>query len=416
MNKAKPRPRIPLIAIVLISIVLLALVFAWGFGSAYYKVFPYSLASWTYAQLPDSAQIQSPVNRRNSEAARIAEELRTAEQQRRDVLTNGAARLADTIYIQIANDPSAIREEIMQRTIVPNEVIAVTELERDDPINFPINFRKLHSIPMGSTVYKATYYGMNAYGVLRRTTHANHSQCLFVYIQGHKGNPFNRSDHNALNEAVLVNGCDVLSLSMTGIGLNFGAASYPIGGEPFIMDKQLAQGHDRYQWFHDPLHPTLEPMSLVLSGNYHLIKSISEEYTDITMAGISGGGWYTVMLAALLPEIYQSFSIAGTWPKRFHEIQGHGADWEEIGSTFWQDLDYWHFYFLSLLDANNTQSRHLTLIYHNLDECCYSDPSASILGAAVDKLSIEGLSVQVIVRRSHSLDVDFLLGSMFGGQ
>ena len=54
----------------------------------------------------------------------------------------------------------------------------------------------------------------------------------------------------------------------------------------------------------------------MLSGNYYLIKKIinSSNYNEVVMIGISGGGWYATMLAAIMPEIDKSISFAGTIP------------------------------------------------------------------------------------------------------
>ena len=51
--------------------------------------------------------------------------------------------------------------------------------------------------------------------------------CLRIYVQGHGGNPFHYSYHNELLKFFLREGCDFLSMSMLGLGLNEGKFSYP---------------------------------------------------------------------------------------------------------------------------------------------------------------------------------------------
>ena len=54
------------------------------------------------------------------------------------------------------------------------------------------------------------------------------NNCLRIYIQGHEGSPFDFEYHNKILNNFLKDGCDVLSMSMLGIGQNIGKVFFPI--------------------------------------------------------------------------------------------------------------------------------------------------------------------------------------------
>ena len=88
------------------------------------------------------------------------------------------------------------------------------------------------------------------------------------------------------------------------------------------------------------------PLALMLSGNYYLIKKLENNYDEIIMMGVSGGGWHTTMFAALLPKIKKSYSFSGTLPKMFKLDKMTRTEWEDTYSKIYDEYDYWDFYFL----------------------------------------------------------------------
>ena len=75
-------------------------------------------------------------------------------------------------------------------------------------------------------VISVNYYGVNVNAILSKTNEKN-SECLRIYIQGHRGDPFDFKFHNEILNSSLEKGCDFLSFSMIGIGLNQGPSFYP---------------------------------------------------------------------------------------------------------------------------------------------------------------------------------------------
>ena len=66
--------------------------------------------------------------------------------------------------------------------------------------------------------------------------------------------------------------------------------------------------------------------------------------------GISGGGWYTVWLSALIPEIKFSLSYAGSLPIEYRKFEGISGDWEQQNSQIYNYVSYWELYKLMTIE------------------------------------------------------------------
>ena len=220
------------------------------------------------------------------------------------------------------------------------------------------------------------YYGVNYNAVVSTS---QKSSCLIIYIQGHGGDPFNFEYHNEIREKLVNNDCDFISLSMLGLGLNKGPAKFPGIRGDISLTSMGAKNHGNYSFFHDSTRPQLDPLSLFLFPYISLINHASEQsdYQKVILMGISGGGWYTTWLSALMPSINVSISVAGTLPIAYHyEYTPHG-DWEQLYSRLYQSVSYIELYQLMLLDEHGEYNRQAHLVYNSNDPCCFSNPAAS---------------------------------------
>ncbi len=152
-----------------------------------------------------------------------------------------------------------------------------------------------------------------------------------------------------------------------------------------------------------------QPLSLMLSGNYYLIKNIIQNYDEIVMIGISGGGWYTTIISSLIPEINKSFSFAGTIPFVFKTKIENIGDWEQYASSIWDLYDYWDFYFLSTLDSNGNLNRYHYQIYNINDDCCFRGKEVKLM-ENISKNIIRNDSLEFITLKhnGHKINTDFL--------
>ncbi|MBF0195082.1 MAG: hypothetical protein HQL71_11030 [Magnetococcales bacterium] len=204
-------------------------------------------------------------------------------------------------------------------------------------------------------VARVTYYGISHTGVLIRSSKSPQKK-LLVWLHGHERHTFKYSYFNRIVEQAADAGFDVLTLSMTDYGFNeFGTTTFPTHNG-LMGFKQ--KGHKFYSLFHDSKNPKLTGIAPMLSGNYHLIQNFIKNngYHSIVMAGLSGGGWSTTFLSAMMPEIKHSISFAGTTPLGFRTPVSMG-DYEQSFDRIYQKISYWDLYVLATMDTKGQSTR-----------------------------------------------------------
>lgn len=131
-------------------------------------------------------------------------------------------------------------------------------------------------------------------------------------------------------------------------------------------------GHNRL--FQDSLYAS--PLSLFFKP---LIASLNQlgrnNYSDIYMCGLSGGGWTTSVYPAMDSSISVSFPVAGSWPIPVRYAFYSGGDLEQYyPPVFSQLADYHELYTLSCL----APARKMMQINNRYDACCFDGPVAHI--------------------------------------
>ena len=282
--------------------------------------------------------------------------------------SNYDENLKESLYIEKRNPEELLnlRKEVIN-LIVPSKEISV---------NFNGDKNKVE--------VSTKYYGITNNAVL--TKNSQKSNCLRVYIQGHGGDPFNYSYHNKILNRTLERGCDILSMSMLGLGLNDGQASFPTNFGEIQLNTRQASEHGNYSFFYDEDNPHLDPLSLFLYPHMSIINETKNEYNykEIVIMGISGGGWYSVWLSALMPEIKTTISYAGTLPFAFRKSNKNTGDWEQVYSRLYKIINYIDLYQLMIIDDDGKKNRQAFLVYNNDDPCCFSDPYATALKKSID--------------------------------
>lgn len=82
------------------------------------------------------------------------------------------------------------------------------------------------------------------------------------------------------------------------------------------------------------------------------------------MVGISGWGWKTVILAALLLEVDTSISISWTIPSAYKHLKTNLlGDWEDVYSYLYKEISYFDIYQLMTLDSEG-KKRNAFLVYN----------------------------------------------------
>jgi hypothetical protein len=197
--------------------------------------------------------------------------------------------------------------------------------------------------------------------------------CLFIYHAGHghgfvaqEGDPYTKTifffpdGARKLLHRVAAVDCDLLLLSM------------PFSGENRNPDNPHSPTHDELGKIKpangSPLRYFVDPVVVALD---HL--TASRGYSRIAMAGLSGGGWTTTLVAAFEPRITHSYSVAGTLPNYLRK-GGDLGDWEQTGATeLWDQIDYLDLYLMGVAE----RSRRATHFWLRHDTCCFKADLAS---------------------------------------
>lgn len=196
-------------------------------------------------------------------------------------------------------------------------------------------------------------------------------------------------------ETLLQAGFAVIGLSMPLISPNSQPELTLSSGEviPLRMHEQLryiepARGH--------PVKYLLEPVIRIVN---HVEQRTS--HRRISMIGISGGGWTTVMVAALDPRVTVSVPVAGSFPVYLRALNERDwGDWEETLPEIHDRFGYLDLY---LLASSGCGRKQVQVFYEN-DPCCYAGTAATVYEEAVHGVSrILGGSFAVVIDSDYRL-------------
>ena len=316
----------------------------------------------------------------------------------------------DGRLMRVLDKAADFRSALKQRVVLPKEIVSLGKTEVS-PTNYEIIETK------GSHAHyeiKAQFYGIKVNGIIIKSER-DEPKCLDIYVQGHLGNPFDFDYHEKILDWSLSRGCDFLSLSMLGLGLNRGSAEFPRYDMSIKLPESSASEHVNYSFYRDIGFPRKDPLSLFLTGHYHIIDRVAGKYEKVSLMGISGGGWYAVWLAALIPDIDNSISYAGSLPLTYRFALDKTktrsfspGDWEQTHSSVYDDIGYWELYALMTLSSEGLQSREAFLVYNDSDPCCFADPFASDFKAKIDALSVNMPTVIVTENDKHNMRAELV--------
>ena len=298
-----------------------------------------------------------------------------------------------------------IRNLINKKYILDESQITYAKID-----NFKNNFDGFKHKPSNKyEIFSLNYYEINHFAILEKSK--KRTKKLLIYNQGHGGNPYDFSYFIEIKNKFLSEGYDVMSLTMTGLGYNKDKKiNFPNFNPEF--DASL---HKSYSTYYDPKFPNKKPLSLILSGNYFLIKKIINNnlYDEVIMVGFSGGGWYTTLISSLITEIDKSYSFAGTVPLLFRLFDTNYGDWEQIDSSIYEIVDYNSFYVLSTMDEIGNFTREHYQIYNDKDTCCFKNPAAKILKKIYKEINIKNFEILIVNNEKHTINTDYFFEKFF---
>jgi len=108
----------------------------------------------------------------------------------------------------------------------------------------------------------------------------------------------------------------------------------------------------------------LEP---IVVGINHFIHRFPD-YNDVSMLGLSGGGWTTALMAAIDTRIDLSIPVAGSYPLYLRELYQSEGDAEQSWPALYEDRASW--LDLYILGAHGPGRRQIQL-NSQFDSCCF---------------------------------------------
>ena len=207
-------------------------------------------------------------------------------------------------------------------------------------------------------------FGFRSYPYLFHPTESNGQ--FIVYHYGH-GAGFIAGIESI--RFFVKHGYSVMAFSMPLFGLNVPPESLDIPRigrvpafhrhEHFVLLEPFVEG-STVQFF-------IEPVVVGLNYAHHL------GFDDYFMIGLSGGGWTTVVSAAVDQRIRLSYPVAGSSPlyQRLDVLaDGRDTEWgdyEQWLPGVFPELNYFELYTLGVLGQN----RHQLAVYNQYDSCCF---------------------------------------------
>jgi hypothetical protein len=180
---------------------------------------------------------------------------------------------------------------------------------------------------------------------------------LVLYHAGHAA--FGQPDDRVV-DAFVERGYDVLVFDMPLVGVNSKPVVVDLPNGPVTISR-----HD-HMAFLDPMTPG-SPIRYFLEPVIVMLNEFEDVYDDITMIGVSGGGWTTTLAAAIDTRIDRSYPIAGTLPLAVHFAREDAwGDWEQTVPTLYAIADYVDLYVLGAHQRRQMQ------VLNEFDPCCFS--------------------------------------------
>lgn len=199
----------------------------------------------------------------------------------------------------------------------------------------------------------------------------------------------------------LQNGYDVLLFDMPGCGVNRAREHFHDSCTAYHDTLPVFDGSDKsfLRFFVTPV---------VLSLDYLLRSS---RFASIAMTGLSGGGWTTVLAAAVDLRIQFSFPVAGSLPLELRVYSFERGDSEQHSPSFYSRFSYLDLYLLGSA-SELIGPRSQLQIFFRFDPCCFAGDRATLYGSIVRQHSrrLNGdFDVRILDFAAHEFSYDSAL-------
>jgi hypothetical protein len=233
-----------------------------------------------------------------------------------------------------------------------------------------------------------------------------------VYGAGHSEFNVHEKDFEIrLFKIALQHGIDVLITSMPLVGLNLGYAPFTLttADGPATLDPRLLKGEQRHLVLEAVHTPESHYLRFFVDSPVLTTLAVAHAYDRVSYVGLSGGANTGLLSCALLGLLLRDcVLVAGVLP---HDIRLVApatdlGDSEQLSQSF-----YGRHSVMDLLGHLDKIGRSPTLIYNELDPCCFAFAAAT---AFKRKARESGLATKFVFTRSleHSFDPDLILGML----
>ncbi|HVL87931.1 MAG TPA: hypothetical protein VM681_08025 [Candidatus Thermoplasmatota archaeon] len=234
-------------------------------------------------------------------------------------------------------------------------------------------------------------FSLDSVAYLFRPLQANGA--FLVYHSGHEDAGFWSAKARETIAFFLEQGYAVMAFSMPLTGKN----PRPIVEVPGFGLVNLTR-HDRFRFLPDeeasPVRFFVEP---VVAG---VNLALREGFRLVAMTGLSGGGWTTVLAAAIDPRIQASYPVAGAQPLYVCLLLGDPCgDYEQTLPALYRIADYLDLAVLGAVGPERAQRA----ILNQFDPCCFAGVShRTYVDALRERAAALGGSFDLLLDSTHT--------------
>ena len=336
-----------------VFIVSLSIIFLFGVSVGVYQIFPYSFLNETKDFFTDLE------NNKETKTMSIDQNLLTSliKVDTEEDIKNKKTALIEFMWRDVTSLPNTMPSNI-EENISDTGFDNMTNLKQINKIQ----------VDMEHEVNSIAYHFIS---------NSNNNELVILH-NGHSGG---FHEQKIIIQEFLNKNYDVIAFSMPLLGLN---------NQPIVEDSNFGQIHlVNHNTFYFIENENFSPMKffvhpITLSLNY--VES-QFSYDSISMIGISGGGWTTILYAAIDDRISKSFPVAGSLPISLRMESKDIGDYEQTHSELYTIANYLELYVMGSHGENRKQMH----IFNQYDPCCFSgDLSKNYEHIIKDKLIILG--------------------------
>ena len=211
-----------------------------------------------------------------------------------------------------------------------NDLLEV-QTDIDDP-----DYEEIDSLARIDMLSLGMSYGINS--IMYYLHSKGKKNRLAIYHQGHRGD-FIHGIHTI--KALLDHGYDVIAISMPLMGKNNKPVAHIDGIGAIYL-----RNHEWMRFLDCPLSFFMSP---ILAAIEHGMRN--KPYSQLSLIGISGGGWAVTLYAALDDRVNNTYQVGGTLPYYLRSpirngYKGHEGDFEQSYAPLVKTANYLELYIL----------------------------------------------------------------------